>query len=227
MHELISLTQWPSMPAPLSSTQPGEAWIWGDYVFVLQVQSQTVAQVMEQIAGKAQPSASPMDYPYSVTVYYRKDRNPHGPSSRPVLVAGLERVNLVGIEGLRAKGMVPPGDETYPIMIGVFSATQRRNLGVYDGPEDMDSVRNRLFSIAAEQIQPVGEPVKIGSISDIHGHPQTGWPALPQKKVGCLPVILFLPFLTIMGFAANHAIRAIDVPEVMVKALFSNPPLRP
>ncbi len=43
-----------------------------------------------------------------------------------------------------------------------------------------------------------GEPLKIGTISDVHGHPNTGWPAQEQKKSGgCLSVVATIVVLII------------------------------
>lgn len=205
MHDLISLTQWPSMPAPLSSTQPGETWVWGDFVLTLQTHPKKVADAMHQIAGTRQTGPSPIDYPYAVTVYYRKDRNPHGPSSRPILVVGIEKMNNAAAAAmLRAQGIDPSElgmDGDSPLVLGLFTAASRFNLGSYDGPTDIDSIRDQLFSIVGDHVHPVGEPVKIGPISAIHGHPNTGWPALQQKKGGCAGVLALLTLLLIIGFA--------------------------
>ncbi len=195
MHDLIALTQWPTMPAPLSSRQPGEAWVWGDYVLTLQVYPKSMADALHQLTNTPQTVRSPIDYPFAVMAYYRKDRNPHGPSSRPIMAACLEKMdNAAVVAMLKAQGINPAemgmGTDA-PYMLGVFTATVRFNRGTYDGPDDVDSVRERLFEIIAEHLQPVGEPVKIGPIAAIHGHPNTGWPPPPTaKKGGCFGAIV-------------------------------------
>ncbi len=191
MHDLIALQQWPTMPAPLSSSQPGEAWVWGDYVLTLQVFPKKIADALHQLTKTPQTAKSPIDYPFAVTTYYKKDRNPHGPSSRPILAVCLEKMNNAAAAALlRAQGINPSElgmDGDSPYVLGMFTASNRFNLGNYDGPDDVDSVRSCLFEIIAERLQPEGEPVMIGPIAAIHGHPNTGWPAQAQtKKGGCL-----------------------------------------
>ena len=192
MHALIATTQFPTMPALLSSCEPGEAWVWGDYVLTVQVQPKTVAHSMHQLSGVQEAYIQPIGYPCAVTVYYRKDRNPHGPSSRPILVICIEKLNSHADDLMRAKGFSPPdlGPKGRPTMIGLFSSTTRSNLGIYNGQDDISSMRDHLFSIIAERIHPDGDPVQIGAISHIHGHPSTGWPALAKKNSGC--VFLFI-----------------------------------
>jgi hypothetical protein len=202
------------MPAPLSSSQPGEAWIWGDFVLILQIQPKIVAQAMHQITRTSQPPISPFDYPCAVSAYYRKDRNPHGPSSRPILVACLEKSNRSADAAMRAKGFNPPsyGPQGPPTMIGLFSSSGHENHGIYRGADDFGSVRERLFSIIAERIQPSGEPVQIGPISAIHGHPSTGWPAVPKKKTGCFSIFLLGLLLAIIG-TTYHTFSMISLPD--------------
>lgn len=50
-HDLIDLTKWPSMPAPWSSVDPGEAWVWGDYVALIQTGPSPVADFVAQLSG--------------------------------------------------------------------------------------------------------------------------------------------------------------------------------
>lgn len=181
------------MPAPLSSTSPGEAWVWGDYVLVLQTHPKTVLDIMNEMTGKPAEDDRDLDYPFAVTVYYRKDRNPHGPSSQPILVVGLERMDYgkvaakMGMTGSIPSGLGPP-------VLGVFTASSHLNMGGYEGALEIDAVRQRLFSIIADHFHPVGEAVRIGPISAIHGHPDTGWPA-QKKKGGCMSAVMALLLL--------------------------------
>ena len=197
MHPLIPLTQFGSMPAPMSSTTPGEAWVWGDYVLTLQTHPKIVLDLVNEMSGRPAEDSLDLDYPFVVTVYYRKDRNPHGPSSQPILVVGLERVDYakamakMGFDGDLPSdippGMGPPG-------LGVFTATSHLNMGRYGGDLGIDSVRQRLFAVVTDHIHPNGEPVRIGPIAAIFGHPDTGWPA-QKKKSGCMPVVLMVVLL--------------------------------
>ena len=76
-------------------------------------------------------------------------------------------------------------------MFGVFTATGRKNLGQFDGLVTADSARERFFDVIRTELNLVGEPVRIGVIKDMYGHPDTGWPAdttssTSSKKTGCL-----------------------------------------
>lgn len=186
------------MPAPLSSTSPGEAWVWGDYVLVLQTHPKTVLDIMNEMTGKPAEDDKDLDYPFAVTVYYRKDRNPHGPSSQPILVVGLEQMDYAKV--MAKMGMdsgelasIPSG--LGPPVLGVFTASSHLNMGGYEGTLEIDSVRQRLFSVIADHFHPAGEAVRIGPISAIHGHPDTGWPA-QKKKGGCMSALVALLLLT-------------------------------
>lgn len=195
MHELIQLQSWPSMPAPLNSRTPGEAWIWGDYVLALQTLPPTIAEIFNAMAGKEVCPPPPISYPFVVSVFYRQARNPHGPSSRPILVAGLEKINyaaygptLIG-EG-QSPDLIDDLIKNPTCMIGIFTASQRFNLGTYMGAEEADAARSKLFEVVAKHLQLTGEPVKIGPIAAIHGHPETGFPAKAAPKKGCFGLLL-------------------------------------
>lgn len=181
------------MPAPLSSTSPGEAWVWGDYVLVLQTHPKTVLDIMNEMTGKPAEEERDLDYPFAVTVYYRKDRNPHGPSSQPILVVGLERMDYAKVAAkMGMAGSIPSG--LGPPVLGIFTASSHLNMGGYEGALEIDAVRQRLFAVIADHFHPVGEAVRIGPISAIHGHPDTGWPA-QKKKGGCMSAVVALLLL--------------------------------
>ncbi len=202
--ELIELTKWPSMPAPWSSIDPGEAWVWGDYVVLLQTKPIIVAEMMAKMIGQKGIGVSPMQYPFAMTVFYRKDRNPHGPSSRPVLVATLEQMDyaaaakMMGADGIDISDM---GRDAH-IVLGLFTAELRLNLGNFQGDMNRDSARRYLLNLIGSHLSLKGEPVMIGTIADVHGHPNTGWPEQEKKKsVGCLSVLVALVLLVaIMAF---------------------------
>jgi len=202
--ELIELTKWPSMPAPWSSIDPSEAWVWGDYVALLQTKPILVAEMMAKMTGQKGIGVPPMQYPFAMTVFYRKDRNPHGPSSRPVLVATLERMDYAAVAkmmgGIDLSGMGLSGDA--PVVQGLFTAELRLNLGDFQGDLNRDSARRYFLNLIGSHLSLEGEPVMIGAIADVHGHPNTGWPDQEKKKsAGCLSVLVALVLIVaIMAF---------------------------
>ena len=173
--DLISLTEFPTMPALFSSDSPGEAWVWGDFFATLQTRPKLIIEAVNQVTGQKPSRLPPLEYPFAMSVFYRKDKNPHGPSSRPVLVATLERMTLS-----------PPT----PIVRGCFKAGIRMNQGTFEEELTQDNARRALLAAVRQSLGLSGEPVKIGTIADVYGHPNTVWPA--QKKAapgGCLTVL--------------------------------------
>jgi hypothetical protein len=88
-------------------------------------------------------------------------------------------------------------------MIGVFTGSGRRNLGVFDNMVSADSARQCFFNVIRSELGLTGDPVPIGSIKDVYGHPDTGWPAdtgpsKALKKSGCLVAIASLVALVII-----------------------------
>jgi hypothetical protein len=196
------------MPAPFDSEGDGEAWIWGDYVALLQKSPRTcnavMIEMMNQISKKSEqlPShPSAMEYPYAMIVFYKKHRNPHGPSSQPILCVGIERANYGafkkmlgdfsdGIEGL-------PTDGKGPMMVGVFTSENRTNFGEFDDFLNQDNAREKLFEVVQAQLHPEGLAKHIGGIRSIYGHPETGWPPIKEKspKTGCMGIFLVMVIL--------------------------------
>lgn len=197
-YELISLMQWPSMPAPWSSSDSGEAWVWGDYVMLLQTKPMLVAKMLSKVTGNISNQKSPLSYLFAMTVFYRKDRNPHGPSGRPVLVATLEQMDYsVEAVGVDLSEILSGGGA--PIVKGLFDAKTRSNLGNFTEVLTRDSARKYFFDLIGRRLLLEGEPTNIGTIADVHGHPDTGWPAKEKNtSKGCLPVVaVFLLLLAL------------------------------
>lgn len=196
MLDLLDLTSCPTMPAPWSSQGPGKCWIWGDYFAVFQEKPLTILETLEAMSKKA-IARSGIHYDSAMFVYYRLDRNPHGPSKRPVLVMGVERANLhvaaqkLGVDPGLIGGMGATGDGLGPPMLGLFAASGRRNLG--ELPQQIDDVEARavFLSIWKRELGLAGEPESIGSMRTAWGHPKTALPPMDSPKTkGCLSVII-------------------------------------
>lgn len=180
-HALIVMTRFPSMPLPFSSETAGEAWLWDDFVLTVQEKPRKVAELMSELVG-APVEQFPLIYPYAVTVFYRMHCNPHGPSSQPVLVVALEKLDLELVTAAaltRGIDMATLGlaEDDGSVTRGMFTATQRLNIGRCEGEFTLDRARKELFSLVRVHLELVGEPEMVGPISAIYGHPETGWPA--------------------------------------------------
>lgn len=190
---LLELTKWPSLPAPWSSADDGETWVWGDFFFTFQKKPITVLDMTVKMQGK-EPAYKGLIYHYAMSAYYHVNKNPHGQSIRPIMTIGLEQVDhglfekMTGVNtGDLAKG--EPGSKMGPLMIGLFTNESRFNLGKYEGDISPQTIKKVFFEILGRDLGCSGQPNMIGNLAQAHGHPETGLPAR-NKKAGCASVIL-------------------------------------
>lgn len=191
---LISLTQYPTMPFPWDSIDAGESWVWGDYVLIIQTEPIQVSEGLAKISGQTNPvEIAPIKYPFVMTVFYRKDKNPHGPSSRPILVATLEIVDYAAtLDMMGVKGVEVPKEYT-SVVKGLFTAESRLNLGEFLDELSRDSARKYFLGLVREYLTLEDEPIKIGVIDSVHGHPDTGFSAQTKENSnGWLSAIVIL-----------------------------------
>ena len=195
---LIALTEVPTGPMPWVTSEPGDAYVWGDYVMLYQVRPPTIADgvatiaafVRKDVKGLGQFRSSPMTYLYSLTVLYRRQVYP---SARPVRLFGLEQLD-------RTK--VPPEhralvSDNMPPMIGEFRKGSHLNYGAYAGKPTYEAVRKALLECARASLDLTGEPERIGTVADAKGHPKTGIAKesaanATTPKAGCLACISVL-----------------------------------
>ena len=177
---LLEITKWPTLPAPWSSVDAGETWIWGDFFVTFQKRPEAAADLVMRMQG-AQPRCGAMSYHCAMCVFYRLDRSPHGPSHRPIMVIALEQLDksklteTLGPRVIEFMGSLA-GDSTSPPMIGLFTGEGRFNLGEYEGQATCTNVREHLFEHLGVHLGLTGSPRKIGNLADAHGHPETGLP---------------------------------------------------
>jgi hypothetical protein len=95
-----------------------------------------------------------------------------------------------------------------PLMLGVFSASGRSNMGEFSGTLTTGSARNALFGLAKKELNLTGTPIHIGNIEAIYGHAETGFPArqpqVPKKKGGCgtAGIVMFIMLAAVCSFGA-------------------------
>lgn len=201
---LLELTKWPTLPAPWSSIDKGETWIWGDFFLTFQKKPKNILKLTMELQGKmAEPQG--MTYHYAMSVFYRIDRNPHGSSHRPIMTIALEQVDmgmLAKILGSEASGLLQAesGNKMGPLMIGLFTGETRLNLGHYEGDISPESVKRKFFEILGRQLGVKGQPKMIGDLAQAHGHAETGLPAKKINSSGCAPVVLL--FISLGGLGA-------------------------
>ena len=179
---LLELTKWPSLPAPWSSVDSGETWVWEDFFLTFQKKPVTVLDLTMKMQGK-KSEHSGITYHYAMSVFYRINKNPHGPSHRPIMTVALEQADMGMLEkmfGSEAGDILQAEDigEMEP-MIGLFTGEAHLNLGEYEGDVSPQAVKTRFFEILGHRLGVSGQPKMIGDLAQAHGHPETG---LPTKK---------------------------------------------
>jgi len=130
-HALISLMETPTLPVAFTSKlqgfqERGRLLASEDFYIVYEHRPLAVIQMMAVTTGSKIPDC-PIEYLYTASVFYRKSRNPHGPSSRPIYVFCLEyseftcRMKSRGLFGALA------GDRREPeeVFFAVFSENKR------------------------------------------------------------------------------------------------------
>lgn len=191
--DLLGLTKLPTLPAPWSSIDEGETWVWGDYFFTFQKKPKLIFDLAMEMEGKKTEYRG-MSYYYAMSVFYRLDMNPHGPSQRPIMTIALEQADLEMVAkmlGAKDSELVlseESGRMGKP-MIGLFIGETHLNYGEYKGGMSRGDVKKRFFEIIGGKLEVPGQPKFIGNIAQAHGHPETGLPA-KKKNSGCAPVVL-------------------------------------
>lgn len=198
--ELINFSQWPTAPMPWLSREPGDSYIWEDYVLLFQVGPPTIADGMRFMsdalkngpASHINLATSAVVYRYSLTVLFRRHINP---SERPVRLFGLEQIDMNKVSPDLKKLMPKTGTSIMPPVIGEFTPRARYNHGYYSGNIEYKEVRHALIECARKSLDLTGKPEWIGTLADAKGHPKTGFPAgepqeEPSPKSGCLSCLL-------------------------------------
>ena len=141
------------MPAAFSSQvrkrPPGRLYASEDYVVVFEAEPFCVAEMMLHLSGRSSEPAM-IQYTYAATVFYRKSRNPHGPSSRPIYVACLEHSAVCRYEEPSFWGRLT-GAKRRPleVFVGIFYEGGRSNLGVVPNDFTEESAARLLLEHAS------------------------------------------------------------------------------
>lgn len=195
-YKLISLGDFPSMPAPWSSQDAGEGWRWGDYYIIIQKKPETVFDVMSKMTNKPDRFEG-MVYPYAATVFRDPTTNSYGPSSRPVMVISIEQSDFGALAKKMGINLADLEDDASDLgsgalMLGVFTGDVRFNLGSYEGALDLNSARQTFFSHIQSSYKLAGQPERLGTIEAVREKVVTRKLTLPSNKQpsGCAPVVV-------------------------------------
>lgn len=206
-HPLLDPAKNIYMPTPKSSHDEGEAWIVADYFMLVQRHPEPIYR---SVGGEFTPPIE-IDHRTALSAFYRLDRNPHGPSARPIAVYSVERFVMPG-ESTSQPSAGGHADESnakkQDYMLCMYYADKHANYGICRGDGSKQSDRDQLIQRFLLDFGLSDRPKLIGCIADIEGHPETGVPAstfkLPAQRKGCLPVFLVL----LVGLLAATLIRS-------------------
>lgn len=175
-HELISLLNNPTMPAAFSSRARNDVprgCIIANQEFYLVFERRpfTVRQMTKLSTEKSIPS-TPLEYLYTASLFYRKSRNPHYRSARPIAVFCLEYTESTCAMRPRGfwKRLIGAENEPAEVFSAVFTARRRLNMGKIPNDFTDKTALNFLFNQMCEQFLAPGEiggfrlvgPVELG-----------------------------------------------------------------
>lgn len=169
----ITIMDNPTMPMTFSSRlRPGaKGWIYASsqHAIVIEEEPISVGQAAHMMANKTRaiPPAN-MQYTAAASVFYRRSKNPSGPSRLPIAVVALEHSSFstmyeqVGCLG-RLMGRRPRPLEVF---LGVWTAQGRSNLGSMPNFFNSDAQRGLLLAKATELLELDANDLKLcGSTS--------------------------------------------------------------
>lgn len=168
-HDLIDLFAMPTLPMAFSSVirnlpvsftskltkrpQKGCILVSEDFYVVFEGYPLAVKQ-MAQMIGEQQIDPIPIEYLYAASVFYRKSRNPHGPSSCPIYVFCLEYTEFTC--EMKSRGLwdtlVGKAKEPAEVFSAVFFANGRSNDGKLPNDFTDTSALEHLMAGACERL---------------------------------------------------------------------------
>jgi hypothetical protein len=158
LHQLISLMDMPTLPVSFTSRlqgfgQHGCLLSNDEYYIVFEMRPLTVLEMMAVTTKSPVPNV-PIQYLYTASVFYRKSRNPHGPSSRPIYVFCLEYTEFTCEMKSRGLFGALTGERREPaeVYFAVFFANGRTNMGQIPNNFTDYSAKNFLVEKVCEKL---------------------------------------------------------------------------
>jgi len=158
-HELISLMNSPTLPVAFSSRMRGGAprgcLLAGDEFYVVFEHRPLTVLQMTKVATEQTIPEVPIHYLYAASVFYRKSRNPHGPSARPIFAFCLEYTEFTCAmkpQGFWAK-LIGLAKEPAEVFSAVFYARGRANMGTVPNNFTDESAKEFLVGEACRRLQ--------------------------------------------------------------------------
>jgi len=168
-HKLIDLFAMPTLPMAFSSVfrnlpvafasrltkRPKLGCIMTDDEFYVVFESYPLAmKQVSQMFAEQRIDPIPLEYPYVASVFYRKSRNPHGPSNCPIYVFCLEYTEFTCEMKSRGLWDTLTGKPKDPaeVFSAVFFADGRNNFGKVPNDFTDASALEHLMRGVCEQL---------------------------------------------------------------------------
>lgn len=171
-YPLLSMTEDPTHPLAFSSLKNGSSSVdilaSGDLFAVFEENPVCLLNAMEAMSGRSRTDTM-FEHPYSLSVFYRKSRNPHGPSSRPIFIATFEFSPMTcGTTGGGLLGNLfgNPRRPAEAFMIG-NTPRGRINKGMFSMDMGKDRARAALAKFADEYLN-VSSPFRFVASTPAH-----------------------------------------------------------
>ena len=165
-HELISLMNSPTLPVAFSSRMrdddPRGCILANEEYFLVFEHRPFTVQQMNELALKKSATQFPLEYLYAASLFYRKSRNPHYRSARPIFAFCLEYTELTCAmkpQGFWAK-LTGSAKEPAEVFSAVFSARRRLNMGKVPNDFTEKTALTFLFEQMCEQLSLSAEEIK-------------------------------------------------------------------
>ena len=171
-HPLISLLDMPSLPVAFTSKlrnrEPKGCILANDEFYIVFESHPLVVKQMAQLMSEKRFDQVPIEYLYAASVFYRKSRNPHGPSSRPIYVFCLEYTEFTC--AMKSQGfwdtLSGKPKEPAEVFDAVFLGNGRMNMGkVPNHFTDASALEHLLRSACAKLGVPRSSFREIGPLS--------------------------------------------------------------
>lgn len=164
----IDISKFPTFPAPWTSSDAGEAWLWDDYLIIIQREAPTLARLFQKMEGEKNLDPPSMEYIYSSLVYNFPEEGPVKPKEAPVIALSLEQAVYAHAKDIPPEVLkiIMGPDGKGPIMIGMFAQDRHYNFGPYTGALNRNAVREMFFNRLKDTLGLSGALVKLGPMEE-------------------------------------------------------------
>lgn len=167
----IDITRMPTFPAPWLSSDEGEVFAAGDFLFVLQKKPPTLVEHVHQMENRRPPEKVGIFYLYALIVYYKIHEIGQTGMFKPIMAITMEQSDqtelLKFIDNEDFKNEILKNNCISEPMLCMFAASGHSNFGIYHGSLEKDAVKEAFFEKFREFFPSAPEIESVGSISEV------------------------------------------------------------